>query len=137
MITDSFNVSIDGKEVEFLIRSPSLNDQREAQKIYNQAFSDAVKSGCIVRGRLDDLLKEQGLWDDAKQAKLNTIQQGLLDNEKALAKGGISLSAAKSIAIQMKTLRDDLRDLISVRTNLDNHTAEGQADNARFNYLVS
>jgi len=137
MITDSFNVSIDGKEVEFLIRSPSLNDQREAQKIYNQAFSDAVKSGCIVRGRLDDLLKEQGLWDDAKQAKLNTIQQGLLDNEKALAKGGISLNAAKSIAIQMKTLRDDLRDLISVRTNLDNHTGEGQADNARFNYLVS
>ena len=137
MITDSFNVSIDGKEVEFLIRSPSLNDQREAQKIYNQAFSDAVKSGCIVRGRLDDLLKEQGLWDDAKQAKLNTIQQGLLDNEKALAKGGISLNAAKNIAIQMKTLRDDLRDLISVRTNLDNHTAEGQADNARFNYLVS
>ena len=96
MITDSFNVSIDGKEVEFLIRSPSLNDQREAQKIYNQAFSDAVKSGCIVRGRLDDLLKEQGLWDDAKQAKLNTIKQGLLDNENALAKGGYSYFCAKA-----------------------------------------
>ena len=30
-----------------------------------------------------------------------------------------------------------MRELISVRTNLDNHTAEGQADNARFNYLIS
>jgi hypothetical protein len=37
----------------------------------------------------------------------------------------------------MKKLREDLRDLISVKTNLDTHTAEGQADNARFNYLVS
>jgi hypothetical protein len=37
----------------------------------------------------------------------------------------------------MKGIRDEIRDLISVRTSLDNHSAEGQADNARFNYLVS
>ena len=37
----------------------------------------------------------------------------------------------------MKKNREDLRELISVKTNLDTHTAEGQADNARFNYLVS
>jgi hypothetical protein len=52
-------------------------------------------------------------------------------------KGGISLKQAKSIAIKMKRLREELRDLIAVKTNLDSHTAEGQADNARFNYLVS
>lgn len=137
MITDSFKVKLKDQDVEFLIRSPSLSDQREAQKIYNQAFSDAVKSGCIVRGRLNDLLKEQGLWDDNKEQRMNTIQQKLIDKEKDLAKGGISLKAAKQIALDMKGLREDLRDLISVRTNLDNHTAEGQADNARFNYLVS
>lgn len=137
MITDTFTVNIDNKPVEFMIKSPALSDQREAQRIYNQAFSDAVKSGCIVRGRLEDLLKEQGLWDDNKQLKMNTIQQQLLDQEKTLARGGISLNAAKKTAIQMKQLREELRDLISVRTNLDNHTAEGQADNAKFNYLVS
>ena len=137
MITDTFSLTIDSKEVEFLIKAPSLSEQREAQKVYNQAFSDAVKSGCIVRGRLEDLLKEQGLWDDNKQLKMTTLQQEILDGEKALAKGGISLNAAKQIAVKMKNLREDLRDLISVRTNLDNHTAEGQADNARFNYLVA
>lgn len=137
MNIDTFKMFVDGKEQEFLIRSPSLADQRESQKVYNQAFSDAVKSGCIVRARLDDLLKEQGLWDDQKQIKFNTLQQELLDNEKILAKGGISLKAAKEIAVKMKSIREDLRELISVRTNLDNHTAEGQADNARFNYLIS
>lgn len=137
MITDSFKMFVEGKEEEFTIKSPSLADQREAQKVYNQAFSDAVKSGCIVRARLDDLLKEQGLWDETKQLKFNTIQQQLLDYERSLSKGGISLKAAKDIAIKMKVLREELRELISVRTNLDNHTAEGQADNARFNYLIS
>ena len=137
MITDSFKMFVEGKEEDFTIKSPSLADQREAQKVYNQAFSDAVKSGCIVRARLDDLLKEQGLWDETKQLKFNTIQQQLLDYERSLSKGGISLKAAKDIAIKMKVLREELRELISVRTNLDNHTAEGQADNARFNYLIS
>jgi len=137
MNLDSFKFTINNKEEDFTIKSPSLGDQREAQKVYNQAFSDAVKSGCIVRARLDDLLKEQGLWDDAKQVKFNTLQQQILDNEKALAKGGIPLKRAKEIAVKMKDLREDLRELISVRTNLDNHTAEGQADNARFNYLIS
>jgi hypothetical protein len=37
----------------------------------------------------------------------------------------------------MKKDREEIRSLISVRTSLDNHSAEGQADNARFNYLVS
>lgn len=137
MNLDTFKMFVDGKEQEFLIRSPSLADQRESQKVYNQAFSDAVKSGCIVRARLDDLLKEQGLWDDSKQIKFNTIQQELLDHEKTLARGGINLKTAKEIAVKMKVLREELRELISVRTNLDNHTAEGQADNARFNYLIS
>lgn len=137
MLTDKFTMVVDSVDQEFLIKTPSLADQREAQRVYNQAFSDAVKSGCIVRARLDDLLKEQGLWDDQKQIKFNTLQQQILDGEKSLAKGGISLKSAKEVAIKIKKLREEMRDLISVRTNLDNHTAEGQADNARFNYLIS
>ena len=137
MSSDSFTIEIDGKKTEFLLKSPSFKYQREAQKIYNQAFSDAVKSGCIVRGRLNDLLKEQGLWDDQKEMKMNSIQQQLLDHEQTLAKGGISLQRARGVALDMRKSRDDLRELISSRTNLDNKTAEGQADNARFNYLVS
>lgn len=132
-----FKATVDGKEIELEIKAATLADQRESQKVYNQAFSDAVKSGSIVRAKLDDLLKEQGLWDDKKEIQFKTLQKQILDNEKKLAKGGISLKAAKNVAVQTQKLRDDLRDLISVKTNLDSHTAEGQADNARFNYLVS
>lgn len=137
MKTRNFIVKIEDKDVEFLVRSPSLNDQREAQKIYNQAFTDAIKSKSVVRAKLDDLLEDQGLWNDEKQAKFTTLQRELADGEKRLAKGGFGINEAKDLAIRMKAIRDEIRDLISVRTSLDNHSAEGQADNARFNYLVS
>lgn len=137
MFDPTFKVIVDDKEVECEIKSASIHDQREAQKIYNQTFSDAVSSGSIVRARLDDLLKEQKLWDDNKQKRFLTIQKELLENERRLSRGGISLKQAKAIAVDMKKLRLEMRDLIAVKTNLDSHTAEGQADNARFNYLVS
>lgn len=136
-MSETFKIKLQDKDTVFLVKMPNLQNQREGQKIYNQAFSDAVKSGSIVRAKLDDLLTEQGLWDDSKQARFLAIQKELNESEKKLAVGGISLKEAKNIAISMKRVRDELRDLISVKTNLDTHTAEGQADNARFNYLVS
>jgi hypothetical protein len=135
--TKNFTVKIDDVDKEILVRSPSLNDQREAQKIYNQAFTDAIKSKSVVRAKLDDLLEDQGLWNNEKQQRFTELQKELLDGEKKLAKGGFSLNEAKDLAVRMKSVRDEIRDLISVRTSLDNHSAEGQADNARFNYLVS
>jgi hypothetical protein len=136
MKTKTFKTFIDGKDKEMLIKSPSLNDQKEATKVYNQTFSEALKSKAVVRAKLDDLLVEQGLWDNAKQAKFTELQSKILDGERKLAKGGISLSEAKETALAMKKTREELRELISVKTNLDTHTAEGQADNSRFNYLV-
>lgn len=136
MKTKTFQTMIEGKEKEILVRSPSLQDQKEATKIYNQSFSEALKAKAVVRAKLDDLLVDQGLWDNQKQAKFTELQSKILDGERKLAKGGISLSDAKEIALGMKKTREELRDLISVKTNLDTHTAEGQADNARFNYLV-
>ena len=136
MKTRNFTVKIEDKEIDLLVRSPSAEDQREATKVYNNAFSEALKAKAVVRAKLDDLLVEQGLWDDSKQNKFNQLQSQILDGERKLAKGGISLLEAKNIAVGMKKTRDELRDLISVKTSLDTHTAEGQADNARFNYLV-
>ena len=137
MKTEDFKVEIDGEEKTFTARSPSLTDQREAQKAYNTAFTDAIKSNSVVRAKMDDVLEDQGLWNKEKQAKYDDLQQELNDGEKRLAKGGFSLTDAKKLALKMRDVRLEIRDLISVRTSLDNHSAEGQADNARFNYLVS
>jgi hypothetical protein len=137
MKTEDFKVKINEEEKTFTVRSPSLNDQREAQKVYNQAFTDAIKSKSVVRAKMDDLLEEQGLWNDEKQKEYTDLQKELLEGERKLAKGGFALSEAKKMALRMREVRNKIRELISVRTSLDNHSAEGQADNARFNYLVS
>jgi hypothetical protein len=137
MDNDTFKVIKDGVEVELLVKSPSPKNTRESQKAYNRAFTDALNSGSIVRARLDDVMKEQKLWNDKQEQQYQTIQKKLLDNERTLAKGGIPLVQAKTYAIEMQKLREELKELITEKTTLDSHTAEGQADNAKFNFLVS
>lgn len=133
-----FEVLVDGQALKLAVRRPTLKDYDEATKIYNTAFSNAIASKAIVRARLDDVLEQQGLWNDDKQAKFASMQDELLQNERVLAKGDrkLKLSDAKALALDMKRLRNEMRDLISVRGELDGNTAEGQADNAKFNYLV-
>ena len=137
MEDNTFKVIKDGVEVELLVKSPSPKNTRESQKAYNRAFTDALNSGSIVRARLDDVMKEQKLWDDKQEQEYQTIQKKILDNERILSKGGIPLSQAKSYALEMQKLREQLKELITEKTTLDSHTAEGQADNAKFNFLVS
>ena len=132
-----FKEKVDGKDVHFLVRSPSFKNQREGQKVYNTAFTDAIKSSAVVRAKMDDVLKEQGIWDDSKEEELTELQNEIIKAERVLAKGGISLQRAKHVALEMKKTRDKIRDLLMVKNSLDTNSAEGQADNSRFNYLVS
>lgn len=132
-----FKAKVDETEREFLVRLPNLEEQREGQKEYNRAWTDAVKSGALLRSKLEDFMKEQNLWDEKKQIEVTDLGRKINQKEQVLAKGGIKLSEAKATALELKRLRGQLRELISKRMELDVHTAEGQADNARFNYWVS
>lgn len=136
MIKKDFAVNVDGKDIQLSIMTPNAQDRKEAQKVYNTAFSDALKSGAIVRAKLDDILVEQGLWNESKQIEFETIQKKIGDCEQKLERGGIPLSAARQIALEMRSLRAQFREIISDKTSLDTHSAEGQADTERFNYLV-
>lgn len=81
-------------------------------------------------------MREQGLWDNEKQALYIKYISDLNDTEKKLQAGGIKLSEAKELAFSMKGTRSGLQDLIAGRNALDVNTAQGQSENSRFNYLL-
>ncbi len=137
-----FEAKVDGKVLELAVLRPNHKVQQQAQLVYNRAFRQSVKpddgkSGSIVRAALDGVLRDQKLWDDTKQARYEALQKALLGGEKRLVTGGFKLKEARELAIQMRRDRWELRQLISDRNSLDLNTAEAQAEQARFNYLVA
>jgi hypothetical protein len=122
---------------EFTVKEPTLEDHNESTKVYNRTFRSALESGAILRASLTDYMEDQNLWSEEKQTEYNETQASLFEYADQLEKGGIKLSEAREIAFKMTELRNHLRELIADRTSLDANTAEGQADNEKFNCLVS
>lgn len=133
----TFKTVYEDKEVELAVLHPTVEQRNVGQIEYNKAFSAALANGSLLRLKLDQYMKDQGLWNDKKQQEYEKLNKDIRDAEIKLEKGGIKKSVAKDICIQLIKDRGSLRELISERSALDNVTVEGQADNARFNYYVS
>ena len=125
---------VDGKE--YAINRPNAALSEESNLEYTRVFSKAVKAGALLKDAILNKMREQGLWSDEKEMEYLTEIRNLNELEKKLKKGGIKLSEAKSIAFDMLRKRERLQSLISQKNKLDNNSAEGQAETARFNFLL-
>lgn len=130
------SVDLEGSKKEIYIKLPSSEENKQAQLAYNKAFKEALQSGAILRQKLQKVMNEQGIWDDEKEEEYQTILDDINNGEKRLSKGGISLTEARQVALEMRRKRVDFRALIAERSSMDSNTAEGQADNERFSHLV-
>ncbi len=124
------------KVVKVLLKTPGAKEYRDSQIEYNRAFRKALDSGALLRQKLSDHMEQQGLWDEKKQSKNDEFVAKIQSKEELLKGGGIRLSEAKEIALELRVLRAEFRDFLSERNALDQNSAEGQADNARFAELV-
>jgi len=120
----------------YAILSPTSKINEDASMEYNRVFSKSLRNGALLRESLDSFMRDQGLWDDQRETEYNKLLLEIGDKEKILKLGGIKLSEAKDIALDIKIARNLVRTMIEHRNSLDVNTAQGQAENARFNYLL-
>ena len=121
---------------KYAVMKPNAQQSENASLEYTRVFSKALKSGSLLRETVEKYMREQGLWDDKKNMEYLSYITEINESEKKLQKGGIKLSDAKKIAIEMSIARANLQELIAERNALDSNTAQGQAETARFNYIL-
>ena len=127
----------DGKDLELAVMRPTPDDEMRSAIEQSRHFSEALKNGSILRISLDDLMKKQGAWTDENEKEYEKSRKTLLEGERKLKAGGIKLQVGIETAKEMVRARQAFRKLISKKNLYDVYTAEGQAENASFNYLVS
>ena len=126
-----------GSTVTCVVKQPSPKDYREAQLAYNKALREALDSGAMLRQRLQEVLVQQNIWSEERQKEYDDVVKQIHTNEDLLNVGGFKLSDAYGVALKTRELRNKFRYLISERQSYEADCAEGQADNARFNFLVT
>jgi len=133
--TKKRSFEVEGKK--YAARVPTVDEIKKANETRAKAFNEALSRGDLLRDQLEGELRKRKLWNDNREIEYQTLRQEVLDGEYKLQKGGIKLSQAKAVALDMGTKRDQMVDLLSSRTDLDANTCEGKADAARFNYLFA
>ena len=137
LTNEEFTVVHNGVETKFKVLLPTLHQQREALKVKNRTFYDAVESGAYLKTQLEDVMRNRNLWNQDKQSAYAMLEQQIIDGQKRLAEGGFKLSEAKQLALEINDWRNELIEMKWPESQLSNETAEGQAENMSFNYLVS
>lgn len=132
----------DGKELELVVSTPTTKQLLEAEKVYKKAFRQALEEGAMLRKKLNMYMIDQGIWTDQQEKEYVDVVKEINLLDYQLNKGQdqegkkLKLSQAKEMALSLRDKREEFKDLISERQNLDHLTAEGQADAERFSYLV-
>jgi hypothetical protein len=131
----------EGKEVVVFVKRPTSDQLTQAQMYSNKVFREALESGAILRVKLDDYMESQGLWDEEQQKKLKELDTKIDSNLKKLRNGKAGkltkLSQARKLALDIRKDRMERLLLLSKKRELDEYTVEAQAENARFNKLVT
>ncbi len=126
------------EEKDYVIKPITAEQSVEAQKVYNKSFKRAIEEGAILKKSLEDHMRRQGLWDDSKQAEYEELLKSSADIEYKIKSGFYKkASQLRDKGLELKKLRGDLASLMLVRNSMDANTADGQADNERFFYLIS
>ena len=141
MINQEQEVTIDGQKVTVYVTKPSNEVISNADMYRAKIWNKCIRDGIITKKELKALMEERGIWDKSKSDKEDDIGKEISTLEKNLYRGKSGkkpkVSEGKELAVQMRDLRRDLRELIAERLALEENTAESLADNGRFDYFVA
>lgn len=129
-------------EVKIYVVRPTNNSIKGADRYRAKTWNQCIVDGIITKKELTKVLQERKIWDDEKSNAEEKILTKLQQLEKELYLGKSSnqpmkISEGKKIAIEMRKLRIELRDLIAEKIAMEENTAEALSDNAKFDYFVA
>lgn len=125
------------EEMVYAVKKPNHEQQRNANFQYSKFMNQYLKEGILPQGRLEETLKQNGVWDAEMENKEKDIVKVIRDVDDKLKRGGIKLSEAVKKAKEGIKARFELLNSTAKRNNLLNNSAERLSQNHRFNYLVS
>lgn len=131
------------KDVDLVVVKPGHKLMQEAQLQYSLRLAQLMRSGVnknerlLLRSELDKHLENMGVWTRDDAVRFNELQIEIRACECALKQGGIKLSEARSFALHIGDLRNELMQLHAKRSQFDSATMESVAENYRFNWLIT
>jgi hypothetical protein len=134
----------DGKVVKIYITKPPSEVVGKADMYRAKVWTECIDQGIKTKEQLAKFMVEKGVWTiESVERETDIIEElGILEKRLYIGdskreKKKFLIEEGKNIAIKMRVLRNELRQIYLERSSIEQNTAEALADNARFDYLVA
>jgi hypothetical protein len=127
----------DKSVVKLRLLKPTSKILKESEIEYRRVFADAVRQGVFLEKEMENILDQRDIWGSSKKKEHRELLESIAELETKLAKGGISKEEGKELAVTLKAKRSLLFLMLQERTVYDSNTAEGIAEQAKFDFLLS
>lgn len=131
------NVTIDGEDKEIAVVRPNNTEWQEGMRVYSNAWAQALRGGALLTEAIEPYLKEQNIWGEEQKNLLRANIEQIAELEQKLIAGKMSKSEGREIALKIRDLRFDQRDIIGPKADVEMNSVQSLAEQARFDYLVS
>lgn len=131
-----------GKDLELVVIKPTNKIAQKANMAYQLKVSRLIRQGdekgerLLLRSEVEDYLIKAGIWSQQDAQKMEQLGMEVRARELLLRKGGLKLSEARQLAIEMGDLRNKMLEIYQKRQQLDSATVETVAEEYRFAVLV-
>lgn len=140
-IVDTFDQ--DKNKLKLAVIRPGNRITQDANMQYNMKVSSLIRQGSdggerlLLRSELEEHMIRTGLWSKDDALKMEKIGIRLRAIELMLQKGGIKISNARNLAVEMSQLRMKSMSLYNKKQQLDSATVESVAENHKYGFLMT
>ncbi len=133
----------DKNKLELAVIRPGHKIMQDANMQYNMKVSTLIRQGSgdgerlLLRSELEDHMIKTGLWSNDDAVKMERLGIRIRAIELMIQKGGIKLSNAKNLAIEMSQLRIKMMELYNKKQQLDSATVECVAEAYKYGFLMT
>lgn len=121
-----------GKELALKFVRPNQSTISQGDLKYRENYSKAFRAGVLVNAEVMKMLRERGLWDESKDAEVDTLRAEIAQLEDKLDSDlSLSNEDGEKLVLRIKELRLELARLNSVYTTVVDNTCESIGNEAR------
>lgn len=139
-----FDVKFGDETKKLIVTKPNDTQETDADIYSSQIFAKLAKEkdedgkpAYMVRAKLDEFLRDIGIYTQEDIERLGTISSNISNYEDRLYAGQITKKQGRDLAIKLRENRYELLLLLNKKASYDVHTIEHHCQNARMDYLIT
>jgi len=135
-----FEAKDNNNVVKLTVKPIVFEDREEADRVYAARIASLIRDRgnrkLLLRDELEQFLKDNGVWTEEDEKKIQSISKEIEQLFNKLKKGGDKAWNGRQLCINIMDKRKEMLKVASKKQQLDSVTIESIAENDRLDYYV-